>query len=221
MPSHNKHHGHAGHSDHAAHMSGPAWLPIALAILLGTAAMVAGLIAWRAAGHSSDAQKEFALSTQAGNNANSLQQNASQAVINERNLFIAYEDAVSQHDPVRTADAQGLMDPSTLRAVDWWLGQSPASRPSSPFAAANPEWTTPRMVIDARTALDESSASLTAADHEIHRSDELELLEAILAIAFLTGGLTATLQSDSAQMILLVVSVTVLLVAAAGLAVLW
>ena len=68
------------------------------------------------------------------------------------------------------------------------------SRPSSPFSAANPEWTTPRRIIDARAALDESVATLAAADEQIHRSHNLELLEAMLAIAFLTGGLTATLQ---------------------------
>lgn len=116
---------------------------------------------------------------------------------------------------------RGLMDPSTVRTIDWWLAQSAESRPSSPFSAANPEWTTPRRVIDARAALDESVATLAAADHEIHRSHNLELLEAILAIAFLTGGLTATLKSESAQKILLGVSVAVLSLAAVGLAVLW
>src|SRR4051794_22592399 len=104
------HHQHA-HPDHGP-LSGPAWLPVALAILLGSAAMVGGLIAWRAAAHSGEAQSKFALSTQAVNNANSLQQSASQAVISERSLFVAYEDAVAQHDPVRTANARGLMDPS-------------------------------------------------------------------------------------------------------------
>jgi hypothetical protein len=202
-------------------MSGPAWLPVVLAILLGTAAMVAGLIAWRAAGHSGQAQREFALSTQADNNANSLQQNVSQAVNSERSLFIAYEDAVAQHDPILAADARGLMDPPTLRAIDWWLGQSLSSRPSSPFAAANPQWTTPRMIIDARAALDDSVATLTSATDQIHQSHDLELLEALLAIAFLTGGLTATLQSQSAQSILLAVSVVVLGVATVGLVVLW
>jgi hypothetical protein len=213
-------HQHA-HSDHHGALSGPEWLPVALAILLGTAAMVGGIIAWRAAAHSGEAQSEFALSTQAVNNANSLQQNASEAVISERSLFIAYEDAVAQHDPVRVADARGLMDPATLRAVDWWLGQSPVSRPSSPFSAANPQWTTPRRIIDARAALDESVTTLGGADDQIHQSHNLELLEAILAIAFLTGGLTATLRSDSAQMILLGVSVAVLSLATIGLVVLW
>ena len=72
-------------------MSGPPWLPVVLAVLLGTAAMVAGLVASRAAGHSGQAQREFALSTQADNNANSLQQNVSQDVNSQRSLFIAYE----------------------------------------------------------------------------------------------------------------------------------
>jgi hypothetical protein len=49
----------------------------------------------------------------------------------------------------------------------------------------------------------------------------LELLEAILAIAFLTGGLTATLRSQSAQFLLLSVSATVLVISAVGLSVLW
>jgi len=111
---------------------------VVLAILLGTAAMVAGLIAWRAAGHSGEAQKEFALSTQAANNANSLQQDTSQEVINERNLFIAYENAVALHDPVLTADALGLMDAPTVRTFNWWLNQTATSRPTSPVASANP-----------------------------------------------------------------------------------
>jgi hypothetical protein len=183
--------------------------------------MVAGLIAWRAAGHSGEAQKEFALSTQAANNANSLQQNTSQAVMNERNLFIAYEDAVARHDPVLAGEARGLMDAPTQRTIDWWLHQSATSRPSSPFAAANPQWTTPRQIIDARAAFDESATTLTSAEDEIHRSHDLELLAALLAIAFLTGGLTATLQSSSAQSILLAVSVVVLFLAAVGLVVLW
>ena len=62
---------------------------------------------------------------------------------------------------------------------------------------------------------------LGGADEQIHQSHNLELLEAILAIAFLTGGLTATLRSDSAQMMLLGVSVAVLSVATIGLVVLW
>jgi hypothetical protein len=217
MASHTKH----GHSDHSLHLSGPAWLPVALAILLGTAAMVGGMIAWRAAVHTGHAQEEFALSTQAVNNANSLHQSASQAVTNERSLFIAYEDAVAAHDAARAADARGLMDPATLRTIDWWLGQSRESRPSSPFAAANPEWTTPRRIIDARHELDESVATLAAAEEQTNRSHNLELLEAMLAIAFLTGGLTATLRSESAQFILLGVSVVVVCIAATGLAVLW
>ena len=85
-------------------------------------------------------QGEFALSTQAVNNANSLQQNASQAVISERSLFLAYEDAVAQHDEGRTADARGLMDPATLRTIDWWLDQPSESRPSS----QPPQMATPR-----------------------------------------------------------------------------
>jgi hypothetical protein len=214
-------HGHHGHSGHDAPMSGPSWLPIVLAILLGTAALVAGLIAWRAATHSGHAQTQFAISTQAVNNANALQQDASEAVSSERSLFVAYEDAVAQHDQARAGDFQGLMDPATLRAINWWLAQSPDSRPASPFAAANPEWTTPRMLIDARAALDQSVAGLASAEDQVHRSHELELLEAILAVAFLTGGLTATLRSDSAQKILLGVSVAVLTLAAVGLSVLW
>ncbi|MGO9873489.1 MAG: hypothetical protein ACLPVY_06780 [Acidimicrobiia bacterium] len=217
MTSHKQH----GHGVHDAHVSGPAWLPVALAILLGVAAMVAGAIGWRAAVHSGEAQREFALSTQADNNANSLQQNAFEAAISERSLFVAYEDAVSQHDLNGAADARGVMDPPTVGAIDWWLHQPADSRPSSPFAAANPEWTTPRMIIDARDALDESVATLTSADEQIHRSHDLELLDAMLAIAFLTGGLTATLESRSAQAILLAVSVAVLIVAAVGLVGLW
>jgi len=214
-------HTHHAHPAHDAHMTGPVWLPVVLALLLGAAALVAGLTTWRAATHSAHAQKAFTLSTQATNNANSLQQDASQAVNSERELFIAYEDAVAQHDKVLSDEVRGLIDPSTLRAITWWLAQPSGARPASPFAAANPQWTTPRRIIDARSALNDSTDLLTSADNQIHRSHELELFDAILAIALLTGGLTATLQSRPAQMILLGVSVAVLGVATIGLVVLW
>src|SRR5260370_793206 len=87
---------------------------------------------------------------------------------------------------------------------------------------SGPEWLPVALAVLLGTpAIGESVATLSGADDQIHRSHNLELLEAILAIAFLTGGLTATLRSDSAQMILLGVSVAVLSLAAIGLVILW
>lgn len=208
-------------STHAARADSPDWLPLALAILLGTAAIVAGLIAWRAAVHAGHAQQEFAISTQAVNNANVLQQNASAVAFGERNLFLSFRSAMAQNDQARSAEIRGLMDAETVRAVDWWLAKSPAARPTSPFSSSNPDWTTPRRIINARAALDESVVSLHSAEGQLRRSHNLEFLEAALALAFLTGGLTSTLGSAAAQRVLLTVSAALLTLAFVGLVVLW
>ena len=216
-----KSHNHAGGHDNHMTLTGPAWLPLAIALILGLAALVAGLTAWRAAVHLGNSQVALTFSTQSVNNANTAAQDSNKLVSDERSMFIVYEEALQQGDTLRAQEIRALMAPSTQKTIDWWLNAPASNRPASPFSSANPEWITPRKVIDTNEVLDLAEAELIKAEDEIHQAHSLELLEAILAIAFLTGGLTATLRSQSAQFLLLSVSATVLVISAVGLLVLW
>ncbi len=76
---HGGHHSHDGHDEHA-----PRWLNLSLAVVLGVAAIVSGVTAWRGTVLNGHAVENFTLSTQSVNDANSLAQEAERASTSER-----------------------------------------------------------------------------------------------------------------------------------------
>ncbi len=212
---------HGPSSDHANAVHGPRWLPIVLALLLGTAAVVSGITAWRVAVHLGHSQTAFSVSTKAFDDTNTLGQNSTDAANEERSLFIAWDQAQSGGDAKTTENIWGMMSIPAQRAITWWIEQPLANRPPSPFSAANPQWTTPRTAVEARNASAEASAVFADAGDQLVQSHNLELLEALLAIALLTGGLAALIRNTSSQFILLGVTVTAIFLAVGGLVVLW
>jgi hypothetical protein len=212
---------HQHHPHHVGHEVEPSSVALWIALLLGTVALVSGLTAWRAAVHSGHATTAFTLSTQQAGQASALEQEVTQSTVTQRTLFLAYAADQQHGDTAGMATVRGLMDGPTQATIDWWEHQPPATRPLSPFSAANPDWTTPRQAVDARDAQDASLASLDEAEHQLGRSHELELLVALLALAFLTAGLTSTLRSNVAQWGLLGISAVVLLGSTIVLGFLW
>lgn len=212
---------HSPTADHHLTIAGPPWLPMALALVLGFAALVSGMTAWRVAIHSGHAQTGFAVSTQQVNNANALAQDVSRAVNSERSLFLSWEQASQNGDALLAAESLSMMGPSTQAAVKWWSDEPPGNRPVTPFSSANPEWATPGLIIDSTSTAQEAAMGLKEAEDQLNQSHNLELLVALLAIALLTGGLTATLKSSRAQLVLLGVSCLTIVVATIGIVVLW
>ena len=202
---------HSPTADHHLTIAGPPWLPMALALVLGFAALVSGMTAWRVAIHSGHAQTGFAVSTQQVNNANALAQDVSRAVNSERSLFLSWEQASQNGDASLAAESLSM----------WWSEEPPANRPVTPFSSANPEWATPGLIIDSTSTAQEAATGLKEAEDQLNQSHNLELLVALLAIALLTGGLTATLKSTRAQLVLLGVSCVTIMVATIGIVVLW
>jgi hypothetical protein len=216
---------HADHGPapehHHARRHAPSWMSLALALMLGAAAMASGFIAWRAAVHSGAATKAYTQTELDLNNTNTLRQELQQAIINQRDLFVSYETAVGNGQSSIATEIKNLMDPSTLATVNWWLAQPVGLRPPSPFSAANPDWVVPTLSIEVLDATATTTSTQDSADANLERSHQLELLEALLAIAFLTGGLTSTLEHHRAKAILLTTSTIVLVMATVGLVVLW
>jgi hypothetical protein len=206
------HHEHRAHEHHLT-VTGPPWLPMALALVLGVAAVVSGLTAWRVAVHSGAAQTGFALATR--------ESDVTRAVGSERSLYIAWEQATTSGDAALATSVFSMMEPSTQAAVTWWTKEPAANRPPTPFSSANPYWSTPARVFDSTQVASLADQSVQSAEDQLNRAHDLELLGALLAIALLTGGLTATLRSTRAQMVLLGVSCSSLLVATISLGVQW
>lgn len=194
---------------------------MALALLLGAAAVVASLTAWRVHVHSSEAQETFADSARVLTEANVLLGDVTRAVGTERSLYIDWQQAKADGDDALAKSIWAVMLPNTQKAVTWWQNAPAGDRPPSPFAAANPEWKTPSQLIAATETRAASDTASQEAQNLLERADNLELLSAFLQVAFLTGGLTATLKSVRAQMILFGVSCGALVLATVGLGVLW
>ncbi|CAB4834665.1 MAG: hypothetical protein F2903_07585 [Actinobacteria bacterium] len=219
MPHSSHHHNPA--TEHHLSINGPSWLPMALALVLGISALVSGVTAWRVAIHSGHAQLGFAVSTQSVNNANAVSQNVTRAVGSERALFISWDQAVLAGNTELANSILSMMEPDTQAAVHWWNDEAINNRPPTPFASANPKWTTPGQIIEAAAISEEATNKLDESNAQLNQAHNLELLGALLAIALLTGGLTATLKSTQAQLTLLGVSCTSLGVATIGLVILW
>jgi hypothetical protein len=214
------HGGHA-HSGHGSDLHGPRWLAITTAIVLGIAAVFAGVTTWRAQVMQGHAVEHFTLSTQANNSANALSQDAGRATVSERQLFIDYRSALDAGDKQRATTILAMMNPTSRAAIDWWRAQPPEDRPYSPFVSANPAWDAPGVIIDAKASVEESNHYLHLAETELARAHNLEFVAAFLTIGFLAGGLTGTFESHRMRVGLLAVAIAVLVGCVVGAVLFW
>lgn len=213
-------HGHGpGHDLHVPHVH--SWWNVSLAVILGVAAIVAGITAWRGTVLSGHAVENFTLSTQSTNNANTQAQDAERSINTQRTLYLDYRQALDAGDTAHATMAYSMMDSGTRSAIAWWDEQPAGNRPPTPFSSANPEWPAPSSIVDARVTLDESAAQLELANAELARSHSLDLLAALLTITFLAGGLSGVFQSENARRALVAASGGTLVLCLAALVFLW
>ena len=213
------HGGHAHGAGHAAH--GPRWLTIGIAIVLGVAAVFAGITTWHAQVLQGHSVEEFTLSTQATNSANSLMQNAERGMSGERQLFLDYQNARAAGNADIATESLAMMSANSRAAIAWWRAQPADTRPYSPFVSANPAWNAPGAVIDAKASVEQANEHLATAREDLGRSHNLEFVAAFLTIAFLAGGLTGTFESDRMRVGLFGVAIVVLIGCLTGTAVFW
>ena len=213
---HGGHHSHDSHDEHA-----PRWLNLSLAVVLGVAAIVSGVTAWRGTVLNGHAVENFTLSTQSVNDANSLAQEAERASTSERALYVDYREALARGEGQRAAAIYSMMDGSTRRAIEWWREQPADERPLTPFKSANPDWAAPATIIDARESLERASLQLEQAHVDLNKSHSLEFIAALLTVTFLLGGLSGVFQSHRAKATLVTASGTALGVCLIAMLTLW
>jgi len=207
----------AGHSE----MHGPRWLSISTVTILGIAAVLAGVTAWKSAVMQGHAIENLTVSTKSTTDANSLTQAAERSMTSERQLFIDFRSALDSGEKNRSSMIYGMMNPNTRAAIGWWREQPEESRPTSPFVSANPAWDAPGVVIDAKAALDNSNEYMHLAEFQLGRAHDLEFLAALLTIAFLASGLTPLFESLRSRISLMTVSTSVVVACLIGTAVFW
>jgi len=211
----------ANHGPDHSEMHGPRWLSISTVTILGIAAILAGVTAWKSAVMQGHAVENLTLSTKATTDANALTQAAERSMTSERQLFIDFRSALDSANKNRSVMIFGMMNPNTRAAIGWWREQPKESRPTSPFVSANPSWDAPGVIIDAKAALDRSNEYLHVAEFQLGRAHDLEFLAALLTIAFLASGLTPLFESLRSRISLMTVSTSVVISCLIGTAVFW
>ena len=211
----------ASHGHGLSEMHGTRWLSVTTVTILGVAAVLAGLTAWKSAVMQGHAVENLTLSTKATTDANALSQTAERSMTSERQLFIDFRSALDSDNKNRSVMIYGMMNPTTRAAIGWWREQSEESRPTSPFVSANPEWDAPGVIIEAKAALDRSNEYLHLAEFQLGRAHNLEFLAALLTIAFLASGLTPLFESMRSRISLIAVSTSVVIGCVVGTAVFW
>lgn len=210
-----------GHGAHAPTLHGPRWLSVTTAVVLGVAAVLAGVTAWKSAVMEGHAIEDLTRSTQAINDANTMAQQAERNMTGERALFIEYQTALADGADERAETVLAMMTANSRRAIDWWREQPAADRPRSPFVSANPAWGAPGAIIRAESSIDAAEELMTRAEDELGVAHNLEFVAALLTIAFLAGGLTGLFESNRARVGFLSVSVVTLVGCVAATAVYW
>ncbi len=194
----------------------PHWLPLTTVVVLGAAATLAGVTAWKSTVMSGHAVQNFTLSTKAVNDANALAHDSERNITSERQLFIDYQYALSAPDKNRAASIFGMMNPNTRNAIKWWNAQPAGDRPLSPFVSANPDWSAPSIVIGAQASLDRADEYLHQAKSDLSQANNLKFLSAMLTIVLLASGLTWTFESRKARVTLLTASIVVFVMCLIG-----
>ena len=156
---------------------------LAVAVLLGLTVMAIAWGAYRAEVKGKDAEHYFNRSEETVAAAHKIELQGDQEVMADEALFIDLERdrAEGRADAVAFLRSR-LMTPQLLAAIRWWEQQPAATRPSTPFVAANPSY---RNRYYARGAVLESAAAHYR--EQAHRAEERRIDYTVVSVLLTVG----------------------------------
>jgi len=164
-------------------------MEVAIAMLLGLAAIVTAWCSFQASQLGDVVQKSYSEGIRAADAASQAYNSAITNDIRDQTLFLEFAKAAQAGDDETALYVlQTLMPPELSAAVEWWSSQPDDAGLDSPFVDANPEWSD--AAYQEAVALDESSqAYFDAADQADNDADAFDLLTVILTLALFFLGI--------------------------------
>jgi hypothetical protein len=183
----------------------------AVVALLGVTVMAIAWGAYKTEVAGKDADHYFNRSDETLSTAHKLDLRAAAAVDADEQIFLELERERAEGRTKTIARLRrSLFTPAFLAAVRWWERQPPASRPVSPFSAANPRY---RNVASVRaSALDaKATAYLDRAHHAEAHGIDYTVVTVILTIALFLFGITTQLSPLAVRYSLVVAGILIVL----------
>lgn len=185
---------------------------VAMAVLLGAAAVLSAFSALRASLIGDEMLEGFTQSTQFYNDALALEGDNTQAAIQDQQLFLQYLRA-RQDGSAEWADMirGSMFDGNLEAAVAWWERQSGADDSAqSPFDSGTPY----KAPYDSKIEqlYQSGDASYSSAKRADQRGDYFDIAVAISSITLFTGGLAALLHKRATRDAMVVIALATLVI---------
>ncbi len=178
-------------------------LELFAAIILGIAAILTAISAYKAALSDGNALQGYTESTRTLNDSGTFYAQSNQAVSNDQALFVQYAVAARNGDDELTAYIKAnLMEPNLRKAVDWWESKEGAAK--SPFVDESPY--TYEDGDEARRLEKEADKQFKAGSKADNDGDKFELASVLLAITLFLGGIATLFKRRPTKILMLGIS---------------
>lgn len=188
-------------------------MEIAIAIMLGVAAIVTAWCSFQSGLLNGEVQKSYSEGIRSADAASQAYNMAVSNDIRDEALFLEFAKAAQNGDEeTATYILDTLMSPELAAAVGWWSEQPDEAGYDSPFVEDNPNWST--ALFDEAEALDETAQSyFDAAEKSDRDGDAFDQLTVVLAVALFFLGIAGL--SRQRRVMIGLASIGVVIVASA------
>jgi hypothetical protein len=170
------------------------WTEVAVAALLGLAAIAAAWSAYRATLVRDDASSTSTQAIRALNLATGSLLHDDSLHTRNQELFLEYRRALDANEPAQAARVlRDVMRPELRRQVVWWTTQ-PLGKYPSPFVAEDPFYK-PSYLIGGRQARQISIDLFNEGDKITREANRYELMTVILALGLFILGIAAVVKA--------------------------
>jgi len=190
-------------------------LVLIAAVVLGIAALLTAWSSYRSNMISGGVAANYASQQELQSKANDYFAISDRFAQADQTIFLEYVSASAHRDQQVLDTLHATMDPRLAKAIDWWIAQPDAQRPSSPFVNENPEFTTLESEV-ARAAgwdfLQQSQEKRTAAEAAASGTDRFQQANVFFAVVLFLAGIATLLQWRRIQLGVLVLAIVLLVI---------
>ena len=168
-------------------------LELAIAVLLGIAAVITAFAAFQADSRGGDATVEYNLGIRSADAASQAYTEGTQQLVQDQALFLEYAKAANSDDTDLALYLRESLFSEELEAGVVWWEEQPGDEATSPFVEENPDYT----IVGYETGDQleaETEQHFTDAARLDEEAGEYTLITVILAVALFLLGITAAIK---------------------------
>lgn len=183
--------------------SGGRWMELVAAVILGVAAILTAISAYKAALLDGDALQGYTESTRTLNDSSTFYSQANQTYSQDQTIFIQYATAAQAKNSELQSYLLNLMRPELQKAVEWWEKTDDATtpfdeEPGNPYSVSDTD--------EAQRLEKQAAAQFKDGAAADDQGDKFELASVLLAITLFLGGIATLFKRRPTKLLMLGIS---------------